>query len=212
MAAGKRTAAHLGAHICFEDETGQGLRPPKGRIWAPRGQRPVVRVRGRNRGRVNIAGVVCYRAGHRPRFFFKLHIWHGRRGEPKAFSWRQYRDLIVMTHLQLGTPVVWCWDNLNVHLVRELADFAEEHKDWLRICQMPSYAPELNPAEGIWSLLKRHLADFAAADLAHLTRVIKRKLKKIQYRPHLIDGCLPPTGLTMDYDAIRSSDSTVQPE
>jgi hypothetical protein len=70
----------------------------------------------------------------------------------------------------------------------------------------------LNPAEGIWSLLKRHLADFVAADLAHLTRVIKRKLKKIQYRPHLIDGCLPPTGLTMDYDAIRSSDSTVQPE
>ncbi|MFG2030011.1 hypothetical protein [Streptomyces sp. NPDC048825] len=42
--------------------------------------------------------------------------------------------------------------------------------------------------------------------------MIKRKLKKIQYRPHLIDGCLPPTCLTMDYDAIRSSDSTVQPE
>ncbi|WP_199818984.1 hypothetical protein [Streptomyces sp. NRRL B-1347] len=28
----------------------------------------------------------------------------------------------------------------------------------------------------------------------HLTRVIKRKLKKIQYRPHLITGCLPTTG------------------
>ena len=119
----------------------------------------MVRVRGRNRGRVNIAGVVCYRAGHRSRFFFKLHISHGRRGEPKAFSWRQYRDLIVMTHIQLGTPVVWCWDNLNVHLVKELADFAEEHRDWLQIFQMPSYAPELNPAEGIWSLLKRHMAN-----------------------------------------------------
>ncbi len=208
VAAGKRIAAHLGAHICFEEETGQGLRPPKGRTWAPHGQRPVVRVRGRNRGRVNIAGVACYRAGHQSHFFFKLHVWRGRRGEPKTFSWRQYRDLIVMTHVQLGTPMVWCWDNLNVHLVKELADSAEEHKDWLRIFQMPSYAPELHPAEGIWSLLKRHLADFAAADLAHLTRVIKRKLKKIQYRPHLIDGCLPPTGLIMDYDAPRSSDST----
>nr|WP_234436306.1 transposase [Streptomyces sp. NRRL S-813] len=152
--------------------------------------------------------MVCYRARHRPRFFFKLHIWHGRRGEPKTFSWRQYRDLIAMTHIQLGTPVVWCWDNLNVHLVKELADYAEEHKDRLRIFQMPSYAPELNPAEGIWSLLKRHLADFAATDLAHLTRVVKRKLKKIQYRPHLTDGCLPPTGLIMDDDATRSSDST----
>jgi hypothetical protein len=72
---------------------------------------------------------------------------------------------------------------------------------------MPSYSRELNPAEGIWSLLKRHLADFAAADLTHLTRVIKRKLKKIQYRPYLVDGCLPPTGLTIDDDAIRPPDS-----
>ncbi|MFI9752321.1 transposase [Streptomyces collinus] len=112
-----------------------------------------------------------------------------------------------MTNLQLGTPLVWCWDNLNVHLVKELADFAEEHEDWLRIFQMPSYAPELNPAEGIWSLVKRHVADFAAPDLAHMTRVIKRRLTKIQYRPHLIDGCLPPTGLIMDGDVISSPDS-----
>jgi transposase len=63
---------------------------------------------------------------------------------------------------------------------------------------MPSYAPELNPAEGIWSLIKRSLADFAAADLRHLTRVIKRKLKKIQFRPHLIDGCLTGTGLIIE--------------
>ncbi|MFI6663304.1 IS630 family transposase, partial [Streptomyces sp. NPDC050523] len=48
---------------------------------------------------------------------------------------------------------------------------------------MPPYALEINPQEGIWNLLKRALADFAAADL---TRVIKRKLKKIQYQPHLI--------------------------
>ncbi|GGX52577.1 transposase [Streptomyces noursei] len=113
-----------------------------------------------------------------------------------------------MTHLQLGTPVVWCWDNLNVHLAQELTDFAEEHQDWLRIYQMPPYAAELNPAEGIWALLKRHLGDFAAADLAHLTRVIKRKLKKIQYRPHLIDSCLAPTGLTMDHKAIKAPDIT----
>jgi hypothetical protein len=168
----------------------------------------VVRVRGRSRGRVNIAGVVCYRIGHRSRFFCTLHVRDGRRGEPKAFTRRRYRNLIVMTHIQLGTPVVWCWGILNVHPVREPADFAEEHQDWLRIVQVPSCAPELNPAEGIWSLLKRHLADFAAADLAHLTRVIKRHLKKIQYRPHLIDGCLPPTGLIMDHDATGASDST----
>jgi transposase len=38
---------------------------------------------------------------------------------------------------------------LNVQLAKELVAFAEEHADWLRIFQMPSYAPELNPAEGV---------------------------------------------------------------
>ena len=94
MARYKSAARDLGAFICFEDEAGQGLRPPKGRTWPPRGARPVVRVRG---------------AG-----------------------------------------------------------------------------------QGIWSLTKRAMANFAAADLGGLVRIIKRKLKKVQYRPHLIDGCRPP--------------------
>ncbi|MEV4449901.1 hypothetical protein [Streptomyces mirabilis] len=46
MVASKTTAADMGAYIRFEDEAGQGLRPPKGRTRAPRGARPVVRVRG----------------------------------------------------------------------------------------------------------------------------------------------------------------------
>ena len=66
MTADKRTARDLGAYICFEDEAGQGLRPPKGRTWAPRGARPVVSVRGVGGGRVTVAGVVCYRPGDSP--------------------------------------------------------------------------------------------------------------------------------------------------
>ncbi len=59
----KSTARDLGAFICFEDETGQGLSPPKGRTLARRGARPLVRVRGAGGGRVSIAGVACYRPG-----------------------------------------------------------------------------------------------------------------------------------------------------
>jgi hypothetical protein len=54
------------------------------------------------------------------------------------------------------------------------------------------------PTEPVWSNLKRSLANFAAADQAGLVRIIKRKLKKIQYRPHLIDGCLAGTGLKIE--------------
>ncbi|MET8290080.1 transposase [Streptomyces sp. NPDC005132] len=198
MGTGKATAAARDAYLCFEDESGQGLRPPKGHTWAPRGQTPTVRVRGANRGRVSVAGVVCFKRGERSRLFYRLHVYRGRKGEAKSFSWRDYRDLIVMTRIQLRAPVVWVWDNLNVHLVDELADFFEENKGWLTVFQLPSYAPELNPQEGVWSLVKRGLADFAAANLDHLAQVMKRKLKKIQYRPHLIDGCLTETGLVME--------------
>ena len=52
--------------------------------------------------------------------------------------------------------------------------------------------------EGIWSMLKRSMINFAAADLDSLVRIVKRKLKKIQYRPHLINGCLTATGLTIE--------------
>jgi hypothetical protein len=42
------------------------------------------------------------------------------------------------------------------------------------------------------------MANFAAADLDGLVRIVKRKLMQIQYRPHLIDGCLAGTGLIIE--------------
>jgi transposase len=158
----------------------------------------MVRVRGAGGGRVSIAGVACYRPGDRPHLYYHLLVYRRRKGEAKGFSWAGYRDLIIATHRQLSAPLVWCWDNLNIHLAPELADFAQQNKAWLRVYRLPAYAPDLNPAEGIWSLLKRSMANFAAADLDGLIRIVKRKLKKIQYRPHLIDGCLAATGLTIE--------------
>jgi transposase len=158
----------------------------------------VVRVRGAGGGRVSIAGVACYRPGDRPHLFYHLLAYRRRKGEAKGFTWQDYRDLIIATHHSLSAPLVWCWDNLNIHLAPELAEFAAENKAWLRVFRLPAYAPELNPAEGIWSLLKRAMVNFAAADLDGLIRIVKRKLKKIQYRPHLINGCLAGTGLSIE--------------
>jgi transposase len=93
---------------------------------------------------------------------------------------------------------VWCWDNLNIHPGPALADFATQNAEWLRIYRLPACGPELNPAEGIWSLLKRAIANFAAANLDYLARIVKRKLKKIQYRPHLITGCLAAAGRAIE--------------
>jgi hypothetical protein len=64
-----------------------------------------------------------------------------------------------------------------------------------RVYPAPAARPHALREQGIWSLLKRSMASFAVADQAGLLRIIKRKLKNIQYRPHLINGCLAATGV-----------------
>jgi hypothetical protein len=175
------------------------MRPPRSRTWGRRGITPVIRVRGGGTGRVSIAGLACYRPGHRSRLIYRLHRYRGRKGETKAFTWTEYRDLLIAAHRQLpGGNLVLVWDNLNVHLGAELRAFTGAQA-WLRVFRLPAYAPDLNPVEGIWSVLKRGvLANLAVASFGHLVQVIRHGLKKIQYQPGLIEGCLAGTGLALE--------------
>ena len=96
------------------------------------------------------------------------------------------------------------WDNVNVHLAYRMRQFIA-WQDWLTVYQLPSYAPDLNPVEGVWSLLRRGwLSNTARLALQHrlhhpqhLIQTIRHGMRKIQYRPHLIDGCLAGTGLSL---------------
>ncbi|MFI2242447.1 transposase, partial [Streptomyces chrestomyceticus] len=67
---------------------------------------------------------------------------------------------------------------------------------WLTVYQLPSYAPDLNPVEGLWSILRRTtLANRAFADPEDLITAVRRGLRQLQYRSDVIDGCLTGTGL-----------------
>src|SRR5712691_2274149 len=74
LARGKRTAADLGAWLVFEDESGQGLRPPKGRTWGRRGHTPVVRVTGGSNTRVSLAALIATRPGHPARLIYRTRM------------------------------------------------------------------------------------------------------------------------------------------
>jgi hypothetical protein len=89
LARGKRIAADLGAWICLEDESGQGLRPPAGRTWGRRGKSPVVTVTGGSDRRVSLAALIAVKPGCRPQLIYRVH--RGRRcGETrKGFSPRR---------------------------------------------------------------------------------------------------------------------------
>jgi hypothetical protein len=47
----------------------------------------------------------------------------------------------------------------------------------------------------VWSHLKRSLANLAKRNLAQLTALVKTRLKRMQYRPALIEGFLASTRL-----------------
>ncbi|MEV0299171.1 transposase [Nocardia sp. NPDC050710] len=197
MAAGKNAAAALDAWLVFEDEAGFSMTPPSVRTWAPRGSTPIVRVRGRTTRRVSIAALTCYRPGHRSRLIWRPYRHNRTRSGRKSFAWTDYRDLLIAAHRQLDGPIIVIWDNLNTHLTDGMRRFAAAC-DWLTIYQLPAYAPDLNPVEGIWSLLRRgRLTNRIITDPDHLMQIIRNDLHRIQYHPHLLDGCLTATGLTL---------------
>ncbi|WP_461032098.1 transposase [Streptomyces mayteni] len=145
-----------------------------------------------------LAQLIGRGGAQRSRLIYRSRIHRGRKGERKGFTWRDYRDLIVAARRQLGGPIVLVWDNLAVHRMPRLAAFFEANAAWLTVVHLPAYAPDLNPQEGVWPLLKRSLGNLAAASVDHLATTVIHRLKTIQRRPHLIDACLTQTGLALD--------------
>ncbi|MFE7323541.1 transposase [Streptomyces sp. NPDC057565] len=133
-------------------------------------------------------------SGERSRLIYAVREYSGRKGQPKGFGWRDFRDLLVRARIQLGGPIMLVRDNVRIHLTAPLREFIAANADWLIVFQLPTYAPDLNPQEGVWSLVGRNLVNLAAADLGQITQAVKRKLKILQCRTHVIDGCLAGTG------------------
>ena len=88
------------------------------------------------------------------------------------------------------------WDGLNTHVSGAMRELVAA-RSWLRVYRLPPYASELNPVEPVWSNLKRSLANLTKHDIGQLTALIKTRLRRMQYRPGLLDGFLAKTGLDL---------------
>ena len=199
LARDKGTAADLGAWLVFEDESGQGLRPPKGRTWGRRGRTPVVRVTAANSPRLSLAAVVATKPGHQPRLIYRTHPGRRRRrrdGGRKGLTEADYTRLLDAAHRQLGGPIVLVWDNLNTHVSAAMTEIIAA-RPWLTVFRLPPYAHELNPVEPVWAHLKRSLANLTKHTIDELTALVKTRLKRMQYRPGLLAGFLASTGLDL---------------
>ena len=153
--------------------------------------------------RVSLAALIATRPGCRPRLIFRTH--RARRADKrKGFTEADYARFLDAAHQQLDGPVVLVWDNLNNCTSRAMRELIAA-RDWLTVFQLPSYASELNPVEPVWSNLKRSLANLVKQDIGQLTALIKTRLRRMQYRPGLLEGFLVSVPFTLSV-TIRRAD------
>jgi len=173
------------------------LRPPRARTWGRRGHTPIVRVSGKGSGRISVAGLLAYRVADRPHLYYRYVTHRGRRKERRSLSEADYATLLTAAHHQLKAPIILIWDNLNTHVSTRMRDFIDAHTDWLTVLRLPAYASELNAVESVWAHLKRSIANNAVTSIDDLVALIKNRLRRMQYRPDLLDGFLGQTRLTL---------------
>lgn len=157
----------------------------------------MVTVSGKGSGRVSIAGLVCLRPGERGRLMWRTRLHRGRAGERGSFSEDDYIAFLDQAHQRLGAPIVLVWDNLNTHVSVRMRTLIAS-RDWLTVVRLPTYVPDLNPAEGAWAWMKRGITNIAVHGVDHLAHLVRQRLRACQNQTDLIAGFLAQTGMTLD--------------
>jgi len=182
MGTGKKNFARLGAHIVFADESGFLLIPHVAKTWAPQGQTPIHRHRQGRRDKISvISGISLSPQRHHLGLYSLLFFDNIAQEEVCVFL----RELL--RHLR--GPVIVLLDNSTTHQGEPLQKLLRQHPR-LSIEHFPSYAPELNPDEGVWSLAKRELANSCPKDVDELMEDILRSIEAIRTSPEKLRGCI----------------------
>lgn len=158
------------ATLLFADETGVHEDGPIGTTWGNRGERPVVRVTGTRR-RVNVISAISPRG----RLWFRCFG-----GTLTAARFIEFlRGLLK----DVRGYIVLVLDKHPAHVAAKTRRFLLEHKDRIEVHHLPSYAPDMNPDEHVWSHLKRMFRqdpvdpdeDFADAVTLSMEEIKKRR-------------------------------------
>ena len=96
----------------------------------------------------------------------------------------------------LRGPVILLLDNSSTHKGKAIEQFLDKHPR-LRIAYFPSYAPQLNPDEGVWSLAKRELANSCPKNVDELMKDILGSMDGIRSSQEKLRGCIAQSELSI---------------
>ncbi len=145
------------------DEAGFYLLPARVRTYAPRGRTPVLHV---PLTRDHLSAISALTTSGR----VLMHV------QEEAFRGPQVVRFLHHLLQHLAGKLLVIWDGAPIHRSKVVKAFLSEggaERVWLE--QLPSYAPELNPVEGIWRYLKR----------VRLRNVCCRTLTELRYELRL---------------------------
>lgn len=171
----------LGATLVLEDESGFSLVSPLKGTWAPRGQTPVIRTQISHHQRINAVGALLVSPGGQClRLFSRL--------QRKNINGKHVVAILKKLLRTIKGPIVLVWDNHPIH-VRKLVKAFIAQQPRLHVFYFPSYAPELNPVEGVWTQAKEATAGSAPYHLQELHRNVYTAIKHIANSPRLLRAC-----------------------
>jgi len=183
MAPHQKKARRRGAHLAIIDESGLLMAPLVRRTWAVRGQTPVLVQRSGHREKVSVAAAL-WLSPQRDRvgLFFRTLV-------KDYFDNATSAVFVEMLVKRLRGPVVALWDGGTMHKGDPIEELQERLGPRLSLERLPPHAPELSPAEPLWSWLKySRLANFAPRDAYHLNEAVIAELSAIRGDQHLLRG------------------------
>jgi transposase len=178
------------AHLVFLDESGFMLTPTVRRTWAPRGSKPVLRCWDRRDRLSAISGITVSPKIARLNLHFNL-LSHNVHAQDVV-------DFLRRLKKQVGGPLTVLWDRSGVHSKAHLVQaFLAAHPE-IMAEELPTYAPEINPDELVWSWSKHgRLANLAAEDIDELAERVIDELAHLKGSPHLLASFLDKTELRL---------------
>lgn len=171
--------------IVWVDESGFYLLPLAVRTWAPRGQTPILRVPLTHDPLSAIGGMTLD-----GRLFLQVR--------KQSYDGEAVVGFLRVLLRKIPGRLLVIWDGSPIHRSQAV-------KDWLKrgaakrihMEQLPGYAPDLNPEEGIWNYLKRvELGNVCCQNLAQLQTELLRARERLRHKRSLIRACMQACGYT----------------
>ena len=183
MARNQKKAIAEGGTVVLVDQSGFYLLPGLVRTYAPGGQTPVIRA-PLSRDHLSARGGITPEG--------KLYL---------MVQERAYRGADVVGFLKhlarhITGKLLVLWDGAPLHrsqAVKEYLSNGAAHR--IHLEQFPGYAPELNPAEGIWNYLKRvELKNLCCQSISHLYDELRKAKERLRHKTNVILGCIKQPG------------------